>query len=530
MGHESTSWTWTKDEGELNFLCPVESDLQGFKNLLINLKAGGPLAVWKAVFTSVSMIPGAGSLAKKFLDFIGVGYSFGSLTDLLWSRYWIKNTTVWQIVDELTYRYPEYIAKVFPYDDRVTLYYGPRHGLYFATQWNIGQLEDIQEAKNKLNQLQNDIDWNKKQLESYKDTDIQKAYTYENWLEKEYQTTYKTNAVIDDLRNKLKKPTTHYHLFDSNSNLISNQIKADIKDVYTEIMLGYGTADNDNAKKMANGEIVEPSTINMRLNSYLQLEDIKTKYVQFPNASNIENAYIYGTKVLFQEAEKLYKGTISVLGNPDVTTFDNAYVIDDATQTYGPIRVRSHVLSIAPGEGMISTIEPDMRVNYNQLSLMSVQDYSDYVCSAKSGLQRMKSGDFNWMNLGMDEYDHVAMNDFLNGRTLLPSVGAITTGIGAAVALATGAISATTGFVVLPAFYLLLAQISYKAVLADSHRDPIYVSPLVRRGAPYLYGLSTYKVGGYVQWTKDTWAQDMKDIGAAVEILRDSISTLFGEN
>lgn len=517
-GTRQKTWTFTKQEAEANFLAPDEDNW-----------------IWRDQWWD------------KILDDWTEVFNFGNI----WTNFAIQNRTIWSIIDELTFRYPGYVARVLPYETRNTIFYGPPDGPYYYRSLNIEEGESLavavaKEDKEKIAKITQDIadynNWIKSlqtalddvkdiitkanekiekdpyHIESHQKVDVQiKVNSYVDvklrgrldlnslasiqgelikcikWRDEKLQPslTAKTQGT-SAIRNKSVRNFRQYHLMDSYTNLITNKMQADYRDVYNQIMV---TWDGNGISQGEEGKLVT-----LKMNDFLEEEDIRAKSITGWNADSPDTAYRYGAHQLWREAKKLYKGNIVTIGNPEYKPYDYIVINDDVTQTYGSIEVKQHVLNMSPGEGMISTITPSMISTIRNIVTMTKLDALRYMAAGKHGIERIQAND-GWITRNLMREQGLAQGVYtesaIAGVSLLPALA------GAGFAIAGAPIVGTITILGSVAMAYAWARLAMTQLLVAKYRNPIILHPVIRQGVPYLLGMNTYRTLGLAAWYRE---------------------------
>jgi len=414
--------------------------------------------------------------------------------DNIFCDFTVQAKTPWEIIDEMTYRYPGYIAKVLPFEDRVTLYYGPPTGLYYN-----------------------------------------RAFNFRERLLAGSAFFQKRSSALQSLRRGTVRKFQKKWLVSSHKNLCFNKIKADYKDVYTRVVVNYGNSGD---------------SISMKLNQFLKAEEIRTKVLIAPNAP-LENAgheavieingnkerrksfggaYDYGTAELWKQSKKFYKGTLGVIINPDIKPYDSIFIIDDRIGMGGSVEVREHVINISQYSGMVSSITPSISSHVSASASMTMSDFEDIAISGNEVNQVMN-------NNGLTQDQINALAKIYEDSKVLQAVGntgeivATSAGVGIAATLLVGSISFGALIPFAGAFlltYVMMISMRTTAFNMAKYTDSIYLRPLLIHGIPYLYGLDTYKMGTLGEFEADQLKM-IYDAGHVIKRLSTNyVNTVFG--
>lgn len=532
-GKRRLVWDRQINSSDMNILAPEESEwigLEQFTDHTLESPWSTLLEVGKNIITPWNYIQWC------FTDYV------------------VYNQTVWDVAQEMTMRYPGYIVRPVPFGDRMTLYYGPLNGSYFHRPFTFLEQELISEINNsksseKLRELYGELESLRKDMEDEKATfrsivsptrwDMMKLIflngvagplgavfgspvfsgakgieiVQRNMLEikaKQEGVRAEVRKVTGrpdfigttyDVRRRTIKPFRSFWLATSEGNIVKNAIKADYRDSYNQLYLSHNDMEVDKSE-MDNGGW-RYDTLSYPMNVFTTEEEIRSKQVGYANCCGKKQAFTYGVCEFIKEAGKLYKGSLVMTGEPRMKPFDQIHVYDDSTQTYGAVNVRRHILSISPGEGMVSDIEPEM-VAY-------IKDTIGDTVNSGIGIYKASKRASDWLD-----------TDSANWIDFAGNAGA-TAGIAGGAVSATAMVSGTTlGFISTPAAVVgfpLLAiaalQLRTKQLLALKYRDPILLAPLMRGGVPYINGCSSYKIAGLYAYIE----HEFKEFGNAASSL-----------
>lgn len=548
-GKTSLTWTWVKNAAEFNVCMPEESKYAGLSNLGQNIITEGLL----------------GNMADA-LSFWKWPYH---LLFSWWTSYYVGNQTLWEIVDEMTLRYPGTVAKVLPFEDRVTLYVGNPDGPYFYREPLLEEsIKHIEESKKRkendkeIKRLEAEIN-SLTGLTTTQSLEVSRLYgtagavtaenvktnflnsNYESLTKAEKDKLSKNRKELEALKTKhssglteAMKGTTKifrgYHRISSSVNLIKNHITADSKDVHTELILGFNNSNSG-------GDSDAGDSITLKMNDMLEEEDIRSMYLAYPNCNSYEMAYRYSAELLRREAKKLYKGSVVTIGMPEVKPMDIAFMFDHPNQVFGPMEVRRHVLTIAPGEGMISDLEPGMLATVRNIVTMSMSEALNLLGASKeyyernssysvvfgqhedpayskafygAGADEKEQENLSWLGYRLGTEQGVAANvktTYAVGTGMsmaaLTAMGIGAAGLGGVVGAGTVLLSLPMGFIG--------GHLAFKMMHAAQYRNPIILHPMTRMGVPYLYGMNTYKNLGLLAWHQEKLKVLVKDVESA---------------
>lgn len=212
--------------------------------------------------------------------------------------------TTWDIAQTLAYVSPDYITAVHPFEFRSTLFFGkPYYKMAYRYdsiyEWNT-----------------NDSMWNRTVTSEY------------------------------------RKPYQQFHIFTSDTDILSNRIKASEEGVYTNVIA------------MVDGQ---PSMM-QSADEDIRFDKQKTKVVQTSLVANWpglqfwtsdKQGEYFAQSTLRDSLKDMYKGTLTVLGDPTVKPHDMCYVADILHDMNGPCLVKDVTHSFSMETGFITMISPD---------------------------------------------------------------------------------------------------------------------------------------------------------------------------
>jgi len=594
-------WSWLRTEADLNILAPEESPWQG----------------WDLIATSFKESP----FNTVFQVANGPANFFKALFKAWNSSYYVYRMTPWDIITDMTYRYPGYVAKVLPYEDRNTLFYGPPDAPYYARAYTMTEnikmsklSDELSKANKELNEKRNTDEYKKLLVlkKAYDNTKIE--FDYYNNKKNEWYTTTKTVRHIifnnlykrwisyneanklakalgysdsndirnfkniflqysnesaqglivndfyktyKDIYNKIYNALANYtateinpayeknynivkqykgciktmrqrHVASSMRNISANYIKADYRDVYTKATVHYSVpTDFERSKAASWGDYSwSDGTVNIAMNDFILEEDYRTIEVVRQNIVTEDAAYRAGAHELWWQSKKLYKGELLMLGNPNIKPFDIINLLDYHSEMYGPIEVQTHILSIAPGEGMLSLIVPGMVSRFSDLVSMSMADAEEYIIKeqAKSDMDS-EAPSVPWlMKQGAN------LSGSIEIQNTMTAVSGAVAMVGLATIFTAAAFMAPTAIL----FWGLQAIMSWKLktqmVMLSKYREPIYLQPLIKQGVPYVVGVNGFRYGTVWQYLETQWKHFHEGLQNYQEVLSTAAKEIFDDN
>jgi endonuclease YncB( thermonuclease family) len=230
------------------------------------------------------------------------------------------NNTPWDVFQTLAYVSPDYICAVHPFEMRSTLFFGKPY-------WAM-------------------------------------AYRYDSRYE--YDVDQKAWIRLRDLEHR--KPYAQFHLFDSNTDIIGNSIKASEEGVYTAVITNY------------DGKQVGP----MYADFDIRFDKQKTTVLDAQIMSRVngmdfwtseKQSMYYGMSALRDYMKDMYKGELIVLGDPTIKPHDVCYMNDKMYDMHGNFMVKAVTHSFSHETGFITHVQPDALVINDDLALLSVSNW-----------------------------------------------------------------------------------------------------------------------------------------------------------
>ena len=229
------------------------------------------------------------------------------------------NNTVWDIVQTLAYCSTDYIAAVHPFEMRSTLFFGKPY-------WRL-------------------------------------AYQYDSTYEYDEQ----QNSWIRYRNTEHRKPYAQFHLYTSESDIISNGVKASEEGIYTNVIVNY----DDSQTK------IQYADIDIRLDKHkttvVDAEIVARNFIDFWTSE--KQAEHFGASTIRDYMKEMYKGQLVVLGDPSVKPHDICYMKDDMYDMNGCFMVRAVTHNFSHETGFVTTIEPDALVVNDDMALLSISNW-----------------------------------------------------------------------------------------------------------------------------------------------------------
>jgi murein DD-endopeptidase MepM/ murein hydrolase activator NlpD len=317
-------------------------------------------------------------------------------------KYIMFNTTIWDVLQEMTLRHPSYITSAVPYESkygpRMTLFFGLPDQLYFARDSTVeednvisklrevvknGITDDytekvrtnLQDASRELGKEgARDLDNALKKIENSQSDD-----EIENWLKKAAKLFAQARGFI--------KPFRSYHIATSSLHILHNSISSSGHNVFNTVTLQYSDDGPEFNKDTSELNFGDPETFTLKADAAIPDEDIREMFAQYPNCNGYEMAKLYSLSLLYNSLKESYGGSLILVGNPKIKPLDVIYIFDEYSDIYGPVEVEKVVHKFSQKNGFITEITPDLCVHVNQESTLSTQDAMGLI--AEHGLRQI---------------------------------------------------------------------------------------------------------------------------------------------
>lgn len=323
------------------------------------------------------------------------------ITDPEALKYNIFYSTIWDVFEEMTLRHPGYVKhpRIYYKSNRMTMFFGlPDQNMWesagdpldtfnanklfremaveaegrYRTQYGVG--EALADGRRDIRDVRYETSVNRA---SAKENRTDEILDQPNGGNKIYVDSKKLSQFLGYAKRRFK-PFRKWHNVNSYTDIISNDIEATADGWYTEVQVQYtsvpkwggDTKAEDAAEDVKTGA-TSPSnanalvdwdadkTITKQANVDLQPQYIRSTSYQFVNAKSIGLAKTYARAILAKQARDMYKGSLTIMGNPYIRPYDVIMLSDTYNNMYGPIEVEevSHIFS--PETGYVTVIYPD---------------------------------------------------------------------------------------------------------------------------------------------------------------------------
>ena len=239
----------------------------------------------------------------------------------------IYKTTPWEMLKEMQQRHPNTLSKAMNYGHRATFVFGIKEQLYLA--------KDL--AKELMD-------------ESFYDTPFFDAFGDEEQARK-YQNK------IEALR---YKPVSSVHMCTSETNIVFNNLT--VTDNFNTVVRVAYYEDQEDIKDS------EYKYMTMQMDDNLRASSLRMGEVYGGGIHKQFMAYRYGVEYLRSEAEKMYDGTVRLIGNARIKAGDYLYIHDNTRGLHGMVKVREAVHIFDSQFGFVTDVTPGLFVEANEVT------------------------------------------------------------------------------------------------------------------------------------------------------------------
>ena len=217
----------------------------------------------------------------------------------------IYKTTPWQTFKEMEYRHPGAYVKAALYGDRASLFFGVKEQLYVYRS-----------------------------------------------LAKEVQRNSDAYALYDKVKSARYKPICDFHVASSDLNIIYNGLTVG-SDFNTRVAVRY--YDDESAFKSNDFEYTE-----IDLDDNLLPSALRSGRCEMPGIHGPLSSFAYGSTYLRKEVERMYGGSLIILGHENVKSGDYISINDSSRGMSGIIKVRECIHSWDVNNGYVTEITPGL--------------------------------------------------------------------------------------------------------------------------------------------------------------------------
>lgn len=443
------------------------------------------------------------------------------------SEYVMYQSTIWDVLQEMTLRHPGTIARAVPYEGlfgpRMTLYFGLPDGMYLSRDLRPDELAQLgPEARNveNLEEKEKNVPLTAALGASTGTAIGTLASTALVFIPvvgaplaagtigvttgflgfaggmgfgaKQFVTNTEVTPKLNEAKktlndlasklafaNKVVKPFREYHVLTSKQHILHNDISSSMYHAFNTSTIQYSDDEATLEDELGVLGFGDPKTFTLSCEEGIPDHERREMFAQFPNCSGYEMAKQYSLSLLKRTLGQGYRGTIIVIGNEKIRPHDICFIYDDVANIYGPIEVEQVVHSLTPGGGFITEITPNMVVSVNEHATMSTAEAASHIY--EYGLQRMAG------NGMLGAYGNAAITSVVNGATALASpLSPIAHMVFNNAEVALGQQATWNPFTQTMVFMLS------KFITKSQLRHPFRYIPVMKDGMPLLGGLPSY--------------------------------------
>ncbi len=299
------------------------------------------------------------------------------------------------------------------------------------------------------------------------------------------------------------KPFRNYHLITSKHHIISNNLRASSKNTYNTVSIQYGDCDFDSKA----GRLYQKGNdvFTLKIDAALPDDEVQELFAVYQNCQTELLARNYSISTLMQSLKEVYRGSITITGNPDIKPYDVVYLFDDYSDLSGPVEVEQVIHKFSQDTGFITEITPDLYVTANEWVNMTATDMMSIIME----------GTASKLTNSTPTLTETAANNAIpvGGAIAVGAVGTAVVASGSGVAA--GAVAAGLMLNPLTAIIaggLIVGGYFLSQKLADfsDAGTPVIMHPLIHKGKPLIAGLPLHKLDNVWsldkgQWFKEGW-------------------------
>jgi murein DD-endopeptidase MepM/ murein hydrolase activator NlpD len=317
-------------------------------------------------------------------------------------KYVMYNTTIWDVLQEMTLRHPSYIASAVPYEGeygpRMTLFFGVPDQFYFARDATLTENRVIDKLRDIIKEGATD-DYSQRAREMLQDAahelgdkEARQITNAEKKVEasqsdEEIEIWLKKTAKLFAQARGFIKPFRSYHVATSSLHIMHNSIASSGHNTFNTVTLQYSDDEAEADEETRQLNFDDPETFTLKADAGIPDEHIREMFASYPNCVGPEMAKLYGVSLLYNSLKEAYGGSLILVGNPRIKPYDIVYLFDEYNDMYGPVEVEKVVHKFSQKNGFITEITPDLCVHVNQESTLSTQDAMGII--AEHGLRQI---------------------------------------------------------------------------------------------------------------------------------------------
>ena len=330
-------------------------------------------------------------------------------------QYRLHASTIWEVFEEMTLRHPGWIWGTRPYgtEFRDTMFFGTPSQRYWsrpASSAFVLRMNKLYEYIQRTGETEELI---KKQIIEVYGTDIADKMLQEEVevrqvggqtvgsapSQRSASTTVTINNGVDLelIKNKFRialmdewlkgmeqrfEPFRRYHLITSERDIISNNIICSEHSVQNGSQITYSKL-----SKLGKIKEQEKQVLQMKAHSLIPDHMVNTSVIDYNNCHSYKMALRYGQASIMYGLKEMYKGEISMLGNPRIRPWDVCILADSYNDISGPVEVESVIHMFSHETGFITEIKPNALVVGNEIATFPVLEALKLYAMAKMDLE-----------------------------------------------------------------------------------------------------------------------------------------------
>lgn len=171
------------------------------------------------------------------------------------------------------------------------------------------------------------------------------------------------------------KPFRDHHIVTSKHNIVANQIKSSVHNIYNAVTLEY--TDNEKTKLAKGDQIFGQSKAVKTLKGSHRIydKDLRLGFFSYPNCRGSWMADRYCQGLLLRHLKDAYQGQLVVLGDFTLKPYDRVLIEDDYLGMYGQIEIEQVVHTVSPELGFVTEITPDLVMYGNNIVDMPYDNF-----------------------------------------------------------------------------------------------------------------------------------------------------------
>jgi hypothetical protein len=353
-------------------------------------------------------------------------------------QYTLHASTIWEVFEEMTKRHPGWIWGTRPYGTelRDTMFFGTPSQRYwskpaspaFVTRMNKlynyivrpGATEEI--IKSQITEVYGS-DIADKMLEESQDSLLQQsgAGVTGTPLGLDILKDKFRIAIMDEWLKGMEQrfePFRRYHFVTSERDIISNNIICSEHSVTNAVQVSYTEISDNGHIDPKNKKVLQ-----MKAHSLTPDHMLNTAVVEDNNCISYKMGLRYGQAALMYGLKEMYKGEISMLGNPRIRPWDVCIIADSYNDISGPVEVESVVHMFSHETGFITEIKPNALVAGNEIATFPMVEALKLYAMAKKDLEHqgapqldLEQGPRGVGNIEAQEYFNKRYSEIFDGE------------------------------------------------------------------------------------------------------------------